>query len=109
MILFFDLGFTGWINRNSEISFNPFYCTPILIEDPDFILEDQWNLKSTISLKVSSLKISWKMNNILSALQSKIDSINVEKTMIINNYLLHQTNRNMGRLVEIHIDWYFSD
>ena len=42
-------------------------------------------------------------------LQSKIDSINVEKTMIINNYLLHQTNRNMGRLVEIHIDWYFSD
>ncbi len=49
------------------------------------------------------------MNNILSALQSKIDNINVEKTMIINNYLLHQTNRNMGRLVEIHIDWYFSD
>jgi len=109
MILFFDLGFTGWINRNSEISFNPFYCTPILIEDPDFILEDQWNLKSTISLKVSSLKISWKMNNILSALQSKIDSIDEEKTMIINNYLLHQNNRNMGRLMEIHIDWYFSD
>jgi len=109
MILFFDLGFTGWINRSSKISFNPFYCTPILIEDADFILKDQWNLKSTISLNVSSLKISWKMNNILSVLQSKINSINEEKTMLINNYLLHQNNRNMGRLMEIHIDWYFSD
>jgi len=109
MILFFDLGFNGWINRDSEISFNPFYCTPILIEDPDFLLKDQWNLRSTISIKVSSLKISWKMNNILSVLQSKIDIINEEKIMIINNYLLHQNNRNMGRLMEIHIDWYFSD
>ena len=109
MIIFFDLGIIGWINRNSEISFNPFYCTPILIEDSDFILKDQWNLKSTISLKVSSLKVSWKLNNILSVLQSKIDGINEEETMIVNNYLLHQNNRSMGRLMEIHIDWYFSD
>ncbi len=109
MILFFELGFTGWVNRKSNISFNPFYCTPISISDPNFTLKDQWNLNSAISLKVSSLKVTWKMNNILSALQSRIDSINEEKTFIINNYLLHQNNRNMGRLMEIHIDWYFSD
>ena len=109
MILFFELGFTGWFNRKSDISFNPFYCTPILISDPNFTLNDQWNLNSAISLKVSSLKVTWKMNNILSALQSRIDSINEEKTLIINNYLLHQNNRNMGRLMEINIDWYFSD
>ena len=109
MILFFNLGFTGWVNRKSDISFNPFYCTPIFILDPNFTLKDQWNLNSAISLKVSSLKVTWKMNNILSALQSRIDSINEEKTLIINNYLLHQNNRNMGRLMEINIDWYFSD
>ena len=80
-----------------------------MILDPNFILKDQWNLNSAISLKVSSLKVTWKMNNILSALQSRIDSINEEKTFIINNYFLHQNNRHMGRLMEIHIDWYFSD
>ena len=37
MILFFEIGLTGWVNRKSHISFNPFYCTPISILDPNFI------------------------------------------------------------------------
>ena len=82
---------------------------PILVNDSNFILNDQWSLNSTISIQVSSLKVSWKLNNVLSVLQSSIDSINDEQTMIINNYLLHQNNRNMGRLMQIHIDWYFLD
>ena len=49
------------------------------------------------------------LNNVLSVMQSSIDSINDEQTMIINNYLLHENNRNMGRLMQIHIDWYFLD
>ena len=82
---------------------------PILVNDSNFILNDQWSLNSTISIQVSSLKVSWKLNNVLSVLQSSIDSINDEQTMIINNYLLHKNNRNMGRLMQIHIDWYFLD
>ena len=109
MAILFDLGLTGWINRKSNISFNPYYCRPILVNDSNFILNDQWSLNSTISIQVSSLKVSWKLNNVLSVLQSSIDSINDEQTMIINNYLLHQNNRNMGRLMQIHIDWYFLD
>ena len=49
------------------------------------------------------------MNNILNAIQPTINSINEKQTLIINNYLMHQNNRNLGRLMEIHIDWYFSD
>tara|TARA_B100001750_G_scaffold67344_1_gene53433 strand:+ start:2013 stop:3611 length:1599 start_codon:yes stop_codon:yes gene_type:complete len=109
MLLFIDLGLTGWINRESDISFNPIYCMPISITDTDYILEDQWILKSGISLKVSSLKVTWKMNNILNAIQPTINSINEKQTLIVNNYLMHQNNRNLGRLMEIHIDWYFSD
>ena len=109
MTILIDLGLTGWINRKSNISFNPYYCMPILVNDSNFILNDQWSLNSTISIKVSSLKVSWKLNNVLSVLQSSIDSINDEQTMIINNYLLHKNNRNMGRLMQIHIDWYFLD
>ena len=109
MTILIDLGLTGWINRKSNISFNPYYCRPILVNDSNFILNDQWSLNSTISIKVSSLKVSWMLNNVLSVLQSSIDSINDEQTMIINNYLLHQNNRNMGRLMQIHIDWYFLD
>ena len=109
MTILIDLGLTGWINRKSNISFNPYYCRPISVNDSNFILNDQWSLNSTISIQVSSLKVSWKLNNVLSVLQSSIDSINDEQTMIINNYLLHQNNRNMGRLMQIHIDWYFLD
>ena len=104
MTILIDLGLTGWINRKSNISFNPYYCRPILVNDSNFILNDQWILNSTISIQVSSLKVSWKLNNVLSVLQSSIDSINDEQTMIINNYLLHQNNRNMGRLMQIHIN-----
>ena len=82
---------------------------PISITDTDYMLEDQWILKSGISLKVSSLKVTWKMNNILNAIQPTINSINEKQTLIVNNYLMHQNNRNLGRLMEIHIDWYFSD
>ena len=109
MTILIDLGLTGWINRKSNISFNPYDCMPILVNDSSFILNDQWSLNSTISIQVSSLKVSWKLNNVLSVLQSSIDSINDEQTMIINNYLLHQNNRNMGRLMQINIDWYFLD
>ena len=109
MTILIDLGLTGWINRKSNISFNPYYCRPILVIDSNFILNDHWSLNCTISIQVSSLKVSWKLNNVLSVLQSSIDSINDEQTMIINNYLLHQNNRNMGRLMQIHIDWYFLD
>lgn len=109
MLLSIDLGLIGWLNRESNISFNPFYCMPILVNDPDYNLKDQWILKSSISLTVSSLKVTWRINNKLNALQPSLRSIDKEQTLIINNFLLHQNNHDMGRLMEIHIDWYFSD
>ena len=109
MILFIDLGLVGWINRDANISFNPYYCKPIIITDPNFILQDQWILNSSVSLKVSSLKVTWKMNNIFEALRPLINNFPDSQSKIINNYFMHINDRNMGRLLEINIEWYFSD
>tara|TARA_Y100000741_G_scaffold110618_1_gene83084 strand:+ start:99 stop:665 length:567 start_codon:yes stop_codon:yes gene_type:complete len=109
MILFIDLGLVGWINRDANISFSPYYCKPIIITDPNFILQDQWILNSSISLKVSSLKVTWKMNNMFEALRPLINNFPDSQSKIINNYFMHINDRNMGRLLEINIEWYFSD
>ena len=109
MILFIDLGLVGWINRDANISFSPYYCKPIIITDPNFILQDQWILNSSVSLKVSSLKVTWKMNNMLEALRPLINNFPDSQSKIINNYFMHINDRNMGRLLEINIEWYFSD
>ena len=43
------------------------------------------------------------------ALRPLINNFPDSQSKIINNYFMHINDRNMGRLLEINIEWYFSD
>jgi hypothetical protein len=49
------------------------------------------------------------MNNVFRALQPILGIAPQEKSWISTNYLMHDEQRQLGRLMEIVIDWYFLD
>ena len=105
----FTIGLTGWLNRAPAISFDPFVGIPLKISDSDYVPGDRWILQAEVAAKVASLTVTWRMNNVFRALQPILDIVPEEESWISTNYLLHDKQRQMGRLMEIVIDWYFQN
>ena len=105
----FTVGLTGWLNRDPAISFDPFVGIPLKVNDSVYIPGDRWILQAEVAAKVSSLSVTWRINNVFRALQPMLDIIPEEESWISTNYLMHDEQRQLGRLMEIVIDWYFLD
>ena len=105
----FTVGLTGWLNRAPAINFDPFVGIPLKVNDSSYVPGDRWILQAEVAAKVTSLTVTWRMNNVFRALQPILDIVSEEESWISTNYLLHDKQRQMGRLMEIVIDWYFQD
>ena len=105
----FTVGLTGWLNRAPAINFDPFVGIPLKVNDSVYIPGDRWILQAEAAVKVASLTVTWRMNNVFRALHPIFDIVPEEESWISTNYLLHDKQRQMGRLMEIVIDWYFQD
>ena len=105
----FSVGLTGWLNRNSAISFDPFIGIPLEVNDSTYTLGNRWILQAEVAAKVASLTFTWRMNNVFQALQPIFGIAPEEESWISTNYLMHDDERQLGRLMEIVIDWYFLD
>ena len=109
MNMSFTVGLTGWLNRDPAISFDPFVGIPLKVNDSAYSLGDRWILQAEVAAKVASLTVTWRMNNVLRSLQPILDVIPMEESWITTNYIMHNEQRQLGRLMEIVIDWYFLD
>ena len=105
----FTVGLMVWLNRDSTISFDPFIGIPLKVNDSVYTLGDRWILQAEVAAKVASLKVTWRMNNVFRALQPILGIVSEEESWISTNYLMHDEQRQLGRLMEIVIDWYFLD
>jgi len=105
----FTVGLTGWLNRDPAISFDPFVGIPLKVNDSVYIPGDRWILQAEVAAKVASLSVTWRINNVFRALQPMLDIIPEEESWISTNYLMHDEQRQLGRLMEIVINWYFQD
>ena len=105
----FTVGLTGWLNRDPAISFDPFVGIPLKVNDSVYTLGNRWILQAEVAAKVASLSVTWRINNVFRALQPMLDIIPEEESWISTNYLMHDEQRQLGRLMEIVINWYFQD
>jgi hypothetical protein len=105
----FTVGLTGWLNRDPAISFDPFVGIPMKVIDSAYSLGDRWILQVEVAAKVATLTVTWRMNNVFRALQPILGIVPEEESWISTNYLMHDEQRKLGRLMEIVIDWYFLD
>ena len=105
----FTVGLTGWLNRDPAISFDPFVGIPLKVNDSVYIPGDRWILQAEVAAKVASLTVTWRMNNVFRALQPILGIVPEEESWISTNYLMHNEQRQLGRLMEIVINWYFQD
>ena len=105
----FTVGLTGWLNRDPAISFDPFVGIPLKVIDSAYRLGDRWILQAEVAAKVASLTVTWRMNNVFRSLQPILGIVPEEESWITTNYMMHNEQRQLGRLMEIVIDWYFLD
>jgi len=105
----FTIGLTGWLNRDPTISFDPFVGIPLKVIDSAYSLGDRWILQAEIAAKVAALTVTWRMNNVYRSLQPILGIVSDEESWITTNYMMHNEQRQLGRLMEIVIDWYFLD
>jgi hypothetical protein len=105
----FTVGLTGWLNRNPAISFDPFVGIPLKVIDSAYSLGDRWILQAEVAARVASLTVTWRINNVLRSLQPILGIVTEEESWITTNYMMHNEQRQLGRLMEIVIDWYFLD
>jgi len=105
----FTIGLTGWLNRDAAISFDPFVGIPLKVIDSAYSLGDRWILQAELAAKVASLTVTWRMNNVFRSLQPILGIVPEEESWVTTNYMMHNEQRQLGRLMEIVIDWYFLD
>ena len=105
----FTVGLTGWLNRDPTISFDPFIGIPLKVIESAYSLGDRWILQAEVAAKVASLTVTWRMNNVFRSLQPILGIVPEEESWITTNYMMHNEQRQLGRLMEIVIDWYFLD
>ena len=77
--------------------------------DSAYSLGDRWILQAEIAAKVAALTVTWRMNNVYRSLQPILGIDSDEESWITTNYMMHNEQRQLGRLMEIVIDWYFLD
>jgi len=99
----------AYLNRNPNLEFQGFHYGPHYIYDTASAIPDYWVFNLTISAKISSMTIGWKVNNVLKT----AESITQQLLPNLNDKYLLITNSNnfppMNRFVTFYIIWDFEN
>lgn len=109
----FDVWMERWSARDTTLSFHPVQNIPFQVRNLKNPLSGSWVVHFQISAQVSSLKMTYRVDNVLYAIKSlalrMFPGLDEEDLWLRNNYFLNGVQYPQARLVSFQIEWEFKD
>ena len=102
-----------WSARDTTLGFHPFQNSPFQVRDLPNPLSESWVLHFQVSARVSTLKITYRVDNVLYALKplalKLFPGLKEEDLWLRNNYFLNGLQYPLARMVSFQVEWEFKD
>jgi hypothetical protein len=102
-----------WTDRDTTLGFHPFQNIPFQTRTIKNPLSENWVVHFQISAQVSSLKMTYRVDNVLYAIKplalKLFPGLKEEDLWLRNNYFLNGIQYPLARMVSFQIEWEFKD
>jgi len=102
-----------WSNRDTTLGFHPFQNIPFQVNDLPNPLSENWVVHFQISAQVATLKMIYKVDNVLYAIKplalKMFPGLKEEDLWLRNNYFFNGIEYPLARMVSFQIEWEFKD